>query len=105
MHFDELNIRDDLKATIKNLGLNTLTPVQKEAIPAIMNGKDVIVQAKTGSGKTISFVLPVIQKLESKNKNLKVLVIAPTRELCEQIATVFRGVGACLQKSKDSYAL
>ncbi|MBD3807720.1 MAG: DEAD/DEAH box helicase [Epsilonproteobacteria bacterium] len=100
MHFDELNIRDDLKATLKNSGLEIMTPVQKDVIPAIMNGDDVIVQAKTGSGKTISFVLPVIQKLEPKNKNPKVLVIAPTRELCEQIATVFRGVGACLQNLK-----
>ena len=48
LHFNELNIRDDLKATIKNLGLDTLTPIQEEAIPVIMNGSDIIVQAKTG---------------------------------------------------------
>jgi ATP-independent RNA helicase DbpA len=100
LHFNELNIRDDLKATIKNLGLDTLTPIQEEAIPVIMNGSDIIVQAKTGSGKTISFALPIIEKLRSKNKNPKVLVIAPTRELCEQIATVFRGLGASLPNLK-----
>lgn len=100
MHFNDLNIQDELKAILKNLGLLTLTPVQEEAIPAIMNGDDIIAEAKTGSGKTISFALPIIDKLEPKNKNPKVLIIAPTRELCEQIATVFRSLGSFLQNLK-----
>lgn len=100
MHFNDLDIKDELKSTIKNLGFDTLTPVQQETIPAIIKGEDVIVQAKTGSGKTISFVLPIMEKLTSKNKNPKVLVIAPTRELCEQIASVFRSLGTFVQNLK-----
>jgi ATP-dependent RNA helicase DbpA len=100
LHFNDLDIQDELKNIVKNLGLDTLTLVQQEAIPAIIAGKDIIVEAKTGSGKTISFALPIIEKLNPKNKNPKVLVIAPTRELCEQIATVFRSLGTFVQNLK-----
>jgi ATP-dependent RNA helicase DeaD len=68
--------------------ITTATPVQREIIPAIFEGQDVIVQSETGSGKTLSFAIPVIERI-SRRDGLKALVIVPTRELALQIAAEF----------------
>ena len=92
MNFNNLNIKSDLKEKIDEFGFTKLTPIQEKCIPEIINGNDVVGQAETGSGKTMAFVLPILDKINS-NRNLQVLVLTPTRELCIQVAGVFNDFG------------
>ena len=69
-------------------GITVATPVQEEIIPAIINGQDVLAQSETGSGKTLSFAIPIIEKLQ-RSDGLRALVLVPTRELCTQVAGEF----------------
>ena len=67
--------------------LNQTTPVQKQAIPLLMNGQDVIAQAQTGTGKTIAFVLPILQRINVEKEQVQALILTPTRELAIQITS------------------
>jgi len=84
-------------------------PIQQEAIPAILGGKDILGIAKTGSGKTASYVLPILTNLQSKsgrkNRHVDVLVLVPTRELAVQINDVFQLFAAGLSKPIKSLAV
>ena len=82
--FSELNISLQLKKNILNRGYIKPTPIQDRAIPVILEGKDILGIANTGTGKTASFLIPLIEKV-LKDKNEKVLIMAPTRELALQI--------------------
>ena len=82
--FSELNISPQLKKNILNRGYIRPTPIQDQAIPVILEGKDLLGIANTGTGKTASFLIPLIEKV-LKDKNEKVLIMAPTRELALQI--------------------
>ncbi len=84
MQFEELNIHETLKKNIKFKGYTNPTPIQDKSIPSILKGKDVVGIANTGTGKTVAFLLPLIQKVIVNRKN-KVIIIAPTRELAGQI--------------------
>lgn len=88
LKFDELNISQLIKNNIKQKGYVEATHIQDKAIPEILNGKDVIGIANTGTGKTAAFLIPLIDKV-IKNKTQKVLIIAPTRELAFQIQDEF----------------
>ncbi|XP_056590710.1 probable ATP-dependent RNA helicase DDX49 [Triplophysa dalaica] len=77
----------------KEMGINRPTPVQEKCIPAILEGRDCMGCAKTGSGKTAAFVLPVLQKLSDDPYGVFCLVLTPTRELAYQIAEQFRALG------------
>lgn len=93
MNFDQLNLHSKLVTNINKIGFKTMTPIQKEAIPAILNSKDVLGLAQTGTGKTAAFVLPIIHSLLSANtgkRGIRSLIIAPTRELSEQIESVVK---------------
>ncbi|HSK73049.1 MAG TPA: DEAD/DEAH box helicase [Pyrinomonadaceae bacterium] len=86
MNFKELGLKSALVQTCESLGYTEPTPIQKETIPVILEGSDVIAGAETGTGKTAAFLLPLIQRLmENKPKGIAVLVLAPTRELALQI--------------------
>ncbi|MBX7043339.1 MAG: DEAD/DEAH box helicase [Ignavibacteria bacterium] len=74
---------------MKKEGITVATPVQREIIPAIMEGRDVIAQSETGSGKTLSFAVPLLEQIKPKD-GLQALVLVPTRELCIQVAGEFR---------------
>ncbi len=82
--FSELEIDSVLKRNIKSKGFTIPTPIQDQAIPHILQGKDLLGIANTGTGKTAAFLIPLIQKV-IKDRNKKVLIITPTRELAEQI--------------------
>ena len=84
--FQNLSLPNEVLENLNSLGYTTPTPIQEATIPLIREGKDVIAQAKTGSGKTLSFALPLILKLDENEHFPQALIIAPTRELCEQIA-------------------
>jgi ATP-dependent RNA helicase RhlE len=91
--FDDLPLAPFLKETVKAIGYTTPTPIQAEAIPLVVEGRDLVGLAQTGTGKTAAFVLPILQKLSgSKEKGAKALILAPTRELAEQINDVIKAL-------------
>lgn len=83
-NFSDFNITDYLKVNIQNKGYTTPTPIQYQAIPAILEGRDVIGLASTGTGKTAAFLIPIINKI-FKDHSQKAIIITPTRELAVQI--------------------
>lgn len=91
--FHDLGLTANLIKNIEKLGYQKPFPIQEQAIPAILSGKDVMGIAKTGSGKTASFVLPILEKLQKstsvRNRNISALILVPTRELAIQIQNVF----------------
>ncbi|XP_075944338.1 putative ATP-dependent RNA helicase DDX49 [Anarhichas minor] len=91
--FSSLGLADWLVKQCKQLGINKPTPVQEHCMPAILEGRDCMGCAKTGSGKTAAFVLPVVQKLSEDPYGIFCLVLTPTRELAYQIAEQFRVLG------------
>jgi ATP-dependent RNA helicase RhlE len=94
MSFTSLGLSDALLEALVNQNFTIPTPIQISAIPAILEKKDVLGIAKTGSGKTASYVLPLLmnlqQELRVKNRHANVLVLVPTRELAEQVKDVFQ---------------
>ncbi|XP_068175157.1 probable ATP-dependent RNA helicase DDX49 [Antennarius striatus] len=91
--FSSLGLSDWLVSQCKQLGISKPTPVQENCMPAILQGRDCMGCAKTGSGKTAAFVLPVLQKLSEDPYGIFCLVLTPTRELAYQIAEQFRVLG------------
>lgn len=93
MTFSSFGFSSDILQGIESIGFDTATPVQQAAIPAIMNGKDIIASAQTGTGKTAAFLLPVIEKLSQlpHNNQVRAMVIVPTRELALQIDQQMEG--------------
>ncbi|NQY21469.1 MAG: ATP-dependent RNA helicase DbpA [Campylobacteraceae bacterium] len=88
--FKTLNIQEDALKNLDSLNYEYMTEIQEKTLPLILDGKDIIAQAKTGSGKTVSFSLPIILKLNVKQFRIQSLVLAPTRELASQVAQELR---------------
>lgn len=84
-NFRELGISEELELVLRKEGITKPTPVQEKSIPDLLNGKDVIAQAQTGTGKTLAFMLPLIQKIDESKGDIQGLIITPTRELAIQI--------------------
>ena len=94
MKFIELGLSDSLVSAVEKNGYTESTPIQAQAIPKILAGKNLLAAAETGTGKTAAFALPIIQKLNNKNqgkyKRIKALVLTPTRELASQVGSNFK---------------
>ncbi|MCC3358750.1 DEAD/DEAH box helicase [Bacillus sp. REN16] len=84
--FLQLGIRKEINHTLKSLGIVTPTPIQERTIPSVLKGKDVIAKAQTGTGKTLAFVLPILEKIDVQNPDVQALILTPTRELALQIS-------------------
>ena len=94
MTFDDLNLNPELIEAISYMGYKTPSPIQEQAIPEVLKGKDLIACAQTGTGKTAAFLLPLIHTLaQSKAKGVRALVVCPTRELAIQIDQAVQGFG------------
>ncbi len=97
MHFDSFNLHPILTANVKELGFETPTPIQVESIPLVMNGRDVMGLAQTGTGKTAAFMLPILHRFLNQRRNpkygIRALVVAPTRELAQQIHDAAKELG------------
>lgn len=93
-------IPDEMLKILGSLNFTTMTPVQEQAITPILEGRDLLAQAKTGSGKTLAFGIPTVLETDMANKNPQTLIIAPTRELVQQIATELRKVAAYIPNLK-----
>lgn len=90
--FTEMNVSDKVLTVLRRYGVYEATPVQENAIPIVRKGVDVIVQAPTGTGKTLAFLLPLMERMKSHVDEVQVLVVTPTRELTLQIAKVARSL-------------
>lgn len=95
MNFDTFNFHPSIMAGVHALGYTTPTPIQAQAIPPILQGRDTIGLAQTGTGKTAAFVLPILESLRSGPRGrVRALIISPTRELAEQTCEVFNNLGS-----------
>ncbi|CAM4378956.1 ATP-dependent RNA helicase DbpA [Corallococcus exiguus] len=91
MEFSALSLSPPLLQVLEELEFKTATPIQAQSIPVLLQGKDLVGQARTGSGKTAAFALPILQKVKlTQDRRLQALVLCPTRELCAQVAGEIR---------------
>src|SRR5271170_6753498 len=94
MSFTDLGLKPELLRAVAEKGYTTVTPIQREAIPAVLAGRDVLAGAQTGTGKTAAFVLPILQKLgQATGRAPRALVLTPTRELAAQVPESARTYG------------
>ena len=100
MNFNDFNISDDIKKAIGDMGFKKATPIQRLAIPEALKGIDITAQAQTGSGKTIAFAVPILEKVFIPDRSPQAIVLCPTRELCMQVADEISKVGSKIKKLK-----
>ncbi|MCM8535570.1 MAG: ATP-dependent RNA helicase DbpA [Lentisphaeraceae bacterium] len=98
--FSSLDISPELLKNIESLGYTEMTPIQAQSLPCILEGKDLIGQAKTGSGKTAAFGLGLINRLKIDSKSVEALILCPTRELADQVSKVIRQLARTLPNIK-----
>ncbi len=98
--FSSLKLHSDLLNNLSTLGYQTMTPIQAQSLPYILQGKDVIGQGKTGSGKTAAFALGVLQRLKVKRFRVQSLILCPTRELADQVAKEVRKLARSIHNIK-----
>ncbi|MEM0941592.1 MAG: DEAD/DEAH box helicase [Bacteroidota bacterium] len=98
MKFKEFNLNDSVAEAIEHMGFSEATTIQKQAIPSIINGRDLIACAQTGTGKTAAFVIPILHYLaENPSEDVKVVILCPTRELAIQIDQQIEGFSYFLE--------
>ncbi|MFC4766426.1 DEAD/DEAH box helicase [Effusibacillus consociatus] len=95
-HFQELAIRNALIETLLTHGINEPTPIQQQAIPVLLAGDDLIGQAQTGTGKTLAFVLPILETIDVRKGEIQALIVTPTRELALQITEELEKLAPCV---------
>ena len=83
--FSEFGLSEGVLKAIDKLGFEQATPIQAASIPVLMAGKDVVGQSQTGSGKTVAFAVPAIEKTDPKLRAVQALILCPTRELAVQV--------------------
>ena len=83
-------IDERIMRAIRDMGFDKLSPIQEQAIPALLEGSDIIGQAQTGTGKTAAFGIPVLMKVDPENRKLQSIILCPTRELAVQAAAELR---------------
>lgn len=91
--FDELGLRAELRRALEALGYEEPTPIQREAVPWLVAGRDLVGQAATGTGKTAAFALPILQRLGATGRAPKAVILVPTRELAVQVAEAIHRYG------------
>lgn len=98
--FNTLPLKPALLASVETLGYSQMTPIQEQSLPAMLEGRDVIAQAQTGSGKTAAFGLSLLQSLQVETIRLQALVLCPTRELADQVSKAIRKLAANIPNVK-----
>src|ERR687891_1708736 len=92
--FSDLGLSEPILDALRDVGYESPSPIQEQAIPELLQGHDVIGQAQTGTGKTAAFGLPMIQFVDPDDDDVQALVLTPTRELCIQVTQALRAYGA-----------
>ena len=98
--FEDLGLSPEIMKAIKAMGFEEASPIQAKAIPVVREGKDIIGQAQTGTGKTAAFGIPLLEKIDPKNKKLQAIVLCPTRELAIQVAEEIRNLARYMHAIK-----
>ena len=98
--FADLSLDPNVLQAVTDSGYETPTPIQAEIIPFMMEGRDILAQSQTGTGKTAAFALPILSRVDTKRKSPQVLVLAPTRELAIQVADSFSTYASHMPKFK-----
>jgi len=93
LSFEELNIKDSVLSAIYTMGYEKPSPIQKKTIPLILSGRDVVGQARSGSGKTAAFGIPLVEMTNIADRSVQALILTPTRELAEQVAREISSIG------------
>ncbi len=94
LSFSDLGLSPDTLTVLAEIGFTEASPIQAESIPPLLQGRDLIGQSKTGSGKTAAFGLPILERLDFRGRRrLQALILCPTRELCTQVAREIRKLG------------
>ena len=93
VRFEEFNFSEEMQKGIKAMGFEEMSPIQGQAIPILLEGRDIIGQAQTGTGKTAAFGIPILEMTDASDKSIQVLVLCPTRELCIQVAEEISKLG------------
>ena len=91
--FDEFNLDKEILKSLNILNYNTPTEVQDKVIPKLIDKNNILVKSKTGTGKSASFAIPICNQIKSLEKDLKALVIVPTRELALQVKEEIENIG------------
>lgn len=97
VEFDDFGLAEPVLKAVRDLGYETPSPIQAQAIPYLLEGHDLVGQAQTGTGKTAAFALPLLSRINLKIKSPQVLVLTPTRELAIQVAEAFQGYAVRLR--------
>lgn len=100
LSFSSLSLRNELLTNLTSLDFNDMTPIQAKSLPLMLNGADIIAQAKTGSGKTATFSLTILNSLNPDLYAIQALVLCPTRELAEQVSHVLRSLARLMPNVK-----
>lgn len=98
--FTSLALRPELQTSIQNLNYLSMTPIQAQGLPLMLQGQDLLAQAKTGSGKTAAFAIALLNKLDSQNYTTQALVLCPTRELADQVTAEIRRLASTIANIK-----
>lgn len=98
--FDELELNPNILRAVEEMGFEEMSPIQAKAIPMMLEGKDIVGQAQTGTGKTAAFGIPLLMKINPKDRNLQSIVLCPTRELAIQVAEEIRKLGTFMHGIK-----
>ena len=98
--FKALKLIPELLNSLESLGYSVMTPIQAQSLPHVLKGRDVIAQAKTGSGKTAAFGLGLLQKLDVDRFRVQSLVLCPTRELADQVSRELRRLARAIHNIK-----
>lgn len=93
MKFEEFALSESINRAIRDMGFSVPTPIQEQAIPYALTGRDVIGQAQTGTGKTLAFGIPIVERIDSSRRKVQAIVLTPTRELAVQVAKELEKVG------------
>ncbi len=94
--FSALDLRPELVLSLQSIGYDQQTPIQALSLPALLNGKDVVAQAQTGSGKTAAYGIALLNKMQEKTFTTQALVVCPTRELADQVAEEIRNIAKAI---------
>lgn len=98
--FSSLPLTPEQLSNIQSLGYEKMTPIQAQGLPAVLDGKDLLAQAKTGSGKTAAFAIGLLHKLDVKRYETQALVLCPTRELADQVSKDIRSLARAIPNTK-----
>src|SRR6187397_2624917 len=91
--FADLGLSEPILQALQDVGYETPSPIQEQGIPPLLEGRDVIGQAQTGTGKTAAFGLPLMEFVDPTEQEVQALVLTPTRELCIQVTQALRAYG------------